>query len=97
MQDAPRKRRDPCQTPGPWAGSIVHTEDGVITVSVSQERWDKDGARHYRAEAAGKLQGLSNILGTHKPRHEPLFEGNPFNSGFMETLEARGRVETNHG
>jgi hypothetical protein len=41
IQDAPRKRRDPCQTPGPWAGSIVHTEGGVITVSVSQECWDK--------------------------------------------------------
>ncbi len=41
VQDAPRKRRDPCQTPGPWAGSIANTKVGVITVSVSQERWDK--------------------------------------------------------
>jgi hypothetical protein len=41
IQDAARERRDPSRTPGAWAGSIVHTEDGVITVSVSQERWDK--------------------------------------------------------
>jgi hypothetical protein len=41
LQDAARKRRDPSKTPGPWAGSIVHTEKGTITVSIPQERWDK--------------------------------------------------------
>jgi hypothetical protein len=41
LQDAARKRRDPCTAPGPWAGSIVHTDRGQVEVSVSQERWDK--------------------------------------------------------
>ncbi len=41
VQDAARKRRDPSRTPGAWAGSIIHTAGGVVTVSVSQERWDK--------------------------------------------------------
>lgn len=37
IQDAARKRRDPCQEPGPWAGSVVHvTPEGGITVSVTQ-------------------------------------------------------------
>ncbi len=40
IQDAPRKRRDPSRTPGPWTGSIVHTDDAV-TVFISQERCDK--------------------------------------------------------
>jgi hypothetical protein len=41
LQDAPRKRRDPTMTPGPWAGSIVHTTSEAVTISISQERWDK--------------------------------------------------------
>jgi hypothetical protein len=42
IQDTARKRRDPCRDPGPWAGSVVQVaETGIITVSVTQERWDK--------------------------------------------------------
>jgi hypothetical protein len=41
VQDAPRKRKDPSQTPVALAGSIFHTEGGTITVSVSQEQWEK--------------------------------------------------------
>jgi hypothetical protein len=42
IQDAARKRRDPCQNPGPWAGSVVHVcAEGEITVLVTQERWNK--------------------------------------------------------
>jgi hypothetical protein len=41
LQDAARKRREGSQTPGAWAGSIVFTSDGYVSVSVSQERWDK--------------------------------------------------------
>jgi hypothetical protein len=42
IQDAARKRRDPCQEPGPWAGSVLHvTPEGGITVSVIQEQWEK--------------------------------------------------------
>ena len=41
LQDAARKRRDPSTNPGPWAGSIVHTDGNHVEVSVSQERWNK--------------------------------------------------------
>jgi hypothetical protein len=41
LQDAARKRREPSLTPGAWAGSIVNTSDGYVSVAVSQERWDK--------------------------------------------------------
>lgn len=41
LQDAPRKRRDPSKTPGAWAGSILDTSGDVVSICVSQERWDK--------------------------------------------------------
>jgi len=41
LQDAARKRRDPSQQPGPWAGSVVGIEEGVVYVIVTQECWDK--------------------------------------------------------
>jgi hypothetical protein len=41
LQDAARKRRDPSQQPGPWVGSVVGTMEGVVYVTVTQERWDK--------------------------------------------------------
>jgi hypothetical protein len=41
LQDAARKRREGSQTPGAWAGSIVLTSDGMVSIAVSQERWDK--------------------------------------------------------
>lgn len=41
LQDAPRKRRDPSQTPGAWAGSVIHTVNDLVTVLVSEEKWEK--------------------------------------------------------
>jgi hypothetical protein len=41
IQDAPRKRREASQTPGAWAGTIIHTSNGMVTVLVSQDKWDK--------------------------------------------------------
>ncbi len=41
VQDACRKRRDPFQTPGPWAGSIVQTCSEAVYVTISLERWLK--------------------------------------------------------
>ena len=40
MQHAARKLRDMTQEPGPWAGSVVNTEEGVFILT-SQEKWDK--------------------------------------------------------
>jgi hypothetical protein len=40
IQDAARKRTAPSTTPGPWAGSVSHS-DGDVTLLVSQKKWDK--------------------------------------------------------
>ena len=40
IQDASRKRTEPSQTPGPWAGTVVHTKDGVVA-TVTSEKWNK--------------------------------------------------------
>ena len=41
IQDAPRKKNFPTQTPRAWAGTIIHSDQGVVTVLVSEEKWDK--------------------------------------------------------
>jgi hypothetical protein len=41
LQDATRKRRGPSTSPGPWAGSTVHSNDNNVWIQISQERWDK--------------------------------------------------------
>ncbi len=41
VQDASRKRTLPSQTPGPWAGTVTHTDRGRICGTVSQEKWEK--------------------------------------------------------
>ena len=42
IQEAARKRRDPRQDPGPWAGSVIKIgQDGSVLVTVTQERWEK--------------------------------------------------------
>jgi len=41
LQEAARKRRDPSQEPGPWAGSVVGIEEGRVYVTVTPERWEK--------------------------------------------------------
>jgi hypothetical protein len=41
VQDASRKRTTPSETPGPWAGTVTHTNRGQVCGMVSQEKWDK--------------------------------------------------------
>jgi hypothetical protein len=41
IQDAPRKRRPPSQTPGAWAGGIFSSANGRITKSFSVEKWKR--------------------------------------------------------
>ena len=40
MQHAVKKIQDMTQKPGPWAGSMVDTSDGVYLLTM-QEKWDK--------------------------------------------------------
>jgi hypothetical protein len=41
IQDAPRKRRPPTRKTGAWAGAIFSIDNGTITQTVSQEKWNK--------------------------------------------------------
>ena len=41
IQDAARKKNYPSQTPRAWAGTIVHSDGGVVSVLVSEEKWSK--------------------------------------------------------
>jgi hypothetical protein len=43
IQDAPRKRIGVSRSPGPWAGSMVYTDDAEagVRVLVSRKKWDK--------------------------------------------------------
>jgi len=41
MQDAPRKRRRPSLEPGAWAGTVVHSSKGEVSVLIGQKKWDK--------------------------------------------------------
>ena len=42
LQDAARKRREPSQEPGPWAGVVVHLRPGKpVYKLITQSRWDK--------------------------------------------------------
>ena len=44
LQDAARKRTEPSTTPGPWAGSVVHTNASEVTLLVSDKKWQKTQA-----------------------------------------------------
>lgn len=52
IQDAARKRTAPSTTPGPWAGSVSHSE-GTVTLLVSQKKWDKT------KELVGELESMA--------------------------------------
>jgi hypothetical protein len=41
MQDASRKREDPSQRAGAWSGVVCHTDNGMVTVLCTQDKWDK--------------------------------------------------------
>jgi hypothetical protein len=43
VQDAPRKRREVSRAPGPWAGSMVYTDDSSagVRILVSRKKWAK--------------------------------------------------------
>jgi hypothetical protein len=44
IQDALRKKTSPTMTPGPWAGTVTHTNGGSVMGMVLQEKWIKTEA-----------------------------------------------------
>jgi hypothetical protein len=41
VQDASRKWTLASRTPGPWAGTVTHTDRDQVCGMVSQEKWEK--------------------------------------------------------
>jgi hypothetical protein len=41
IQDEGRKRREPSEEPGPWAGTVLSPTNRVVGIRVSKEKWDK--------------------------------------------------------
>ena len=41
LQDAPQKPRDSSQALGPWTGSILCTDLGIVFLMVAQDKWEK--------------------------------------------------------
>jgi hypothetical protein len=44
IQDASSNRTSPLTMPGPWAGTVAHTDGGAVVGMVSQEKWSKTKA-----------------------------------------------------
>jgi hypothetical protein len=53
IEDAPRKIRPPTRKIGAWAGAIFSTKKGMITQTVSQEKWNK---------GKGQIRELTDLL-----------------------------------
>jgi hypothetical protein len=63
LQDAARKRREPSQKPGVWAGLVVSTDGDNVYKEVTQECWDKAKKRinwfaHYAGLELELAEGL---------------------------------------
>ncbi len=61
VQDASRKRTSPSHTPGPWAGTVTHTDKGRLSGMVSQEKWDR--TKHLIQEMGEMVAGDHLALG----------------------------------
>jgi hypothetical protein len=66
IQDAKRKRTSPTLNPGPWAGSVLHTEGGLHALS-SAKQWSK--AKELIKEAIELLDARDDGL---LPHHQLL-------------------------
>jgi hypothetical protein len=85
VQDASRKRTSPSQTPGPWAGTVTHTDGGEVCGMVSQEKWDKTkrligdggdvGPGLFAPDKAFADQGVPDVCCANVPVDQSLHEG----------------------
>ena len=91
VQDAPRKRRDPNMEPGPWAGSVITTDGGLVCVLITNDKWLKAQGYVEELEAmreADEPVSRKRLLGddkrvssVHHPyvlKHHSVHEGTPF-------------------
>jgi hypothetical protein len=61
IQDAPRKRREVSRAPGPWAGSMVNTDDGEagVRILVFRKKWAN--AKRLLATLQGLVLALEQV------------------------------------
>jgi hypothetical protein len=62
IQDAPRKRRPPSQSPGAWAGGVFSTKSCKVTKCVTQDKWDKGKRLIDELVCESKLDPLHDFL-----------------------------------
>ena len=62
IQDAPRKRRPPSQSPGAWAGGVLSTKDCKVTKCVTQEKWEKGKRLIDKLVSESKLDPLHDFV-----------------------------------
>jgi hypothetical protein len=63
IHDAARKRRKPSQTPGAWAGSVVHSDQDELDVLVSEDKWEKTKTIVDRLVAVEEANRLGSQVG----------------------------------
>ena len=103
-QDAPRKRR---VDKGPWAGTVFNTENGAVTLTVTQQKWDKAKklVQELKEEIAEKpidgimlnykrLEQIRGFLCHLAMTHSVLF---PYLKGFHLTLSSHLKNRDDEG
>jgi hypothetical protein len=91
---AARKNRPPSQAPGAWAGAIVKTDSDGVSVSCSQEKWDK--AKRMLTELKQEMASLDVLQFNYLEQKWGFFAHlqctypsfTPFLKGFHLTLDS---------
>jgi hypothetical protein len=84
IRDVARKRQDISQTPGAWAGSVVHTTDSSVTIMVEQTKWDKTKVKlkwvpDVEYKPLERVRGFLNYVMQVYPAMIPYLRGCPWN------------------
>ena len=89
IQNATQKTRPPSTKPGPWAGSVVTTQDEGIGVKLSQDKWEKtkrilqhtleliDAQAPLPLKLLESYRGVIGVRATYLPSDYPIPEGIP--------------------
>ena len=94
VQDAARKRREESQTGGAWAGSIVHTDGGLVTVLVAKDKWRKTKSIVARILEEARRGGLTPHKQLERDRGFLVYVGQtypamvPYFKGIHGTLDS---------
>jgi hypothetical protein len=96
IQEAPRKMRWYSQKPGVWAGSIVETSEGIMCVTVSEEKWRKSRRfiREILSELGSRSKGTLDFTALERKRGILIYvtrtypSMSPYLKGIHQTLDS---------